>query len=57
MKDDKKIWITATKPADPTQEAEAWETGRMSTGPSVLQSEVEREDGWGVVTAKRQFSM
>lgn len=45
MKEMTKIWITAKKPADPTQEPEAWETSLMSTGPSVLQSEVEREDG------------
>lgn len=44
-RDDKKIWITATKPADPMQEPEAWETGLMSTGSSVLQSVVERENG------------
>lgn len=48
----KNMWLTATKPVDPTQDPEAWETGLMSPGPPVLQNEVERENGKGAGYSK-----
>lgn len=47
MKEIIKISGSQQKKADPTQEPEVQETGLMSTGPSVLQNEVKRENGQG----------
>lgn len=57
-RDDKKIWITATKPADPTQQPEeAGETSLMSTGLQCSKMQWREKMGRGLVTVKRQFSM